>query len=152
MSSSEGRLAERSRNERKNRDTLLDSSRRRKNNQNKNNKSKQMNTASEAQSIQKSLLRTQSLLKNELQRVSHVQEAIEEDGKVLQQTMDQHKSLNTKHAQQALTGLQRAQQHEQRVLMASVAFFCFVSFNILWSRVIVKFDFVSPFLFTNDEL
>ena len=97
-------------------------------------------TASEAQSIQKSLMRTQDLLKSELQRVSHLGNAIEEDGNMLQQTMDQHKSLNTKTAQKALTALERAQREEQRMLMMSVCFFFLVSFYVMWSRVLIKFD------------
>ena len=104
---------------------------------------KSSSTASEAQFIQKSLMRTQTLLKNELQRVSHVAAAIDEDGKVLQATGDLHKSLNTKNAQKALTSLERAQRQEQRVLMCSVAFFFFVSFYVMWSRVLIKFDFIS---------
>jgi len=100
-------------------------------------------TASEAQRIQKSLLKTQHLLKNELNRVSTITNAIEEDGDILQQTMDHHKSLNTKNAHQALTALQRAQAHEQRVLNASVFVFGIVVLHIVWSRVLIKFDFVS---------
>jgi hypothetical protein len=119
-------------NERKSRDDLFSQKRK-----------KSSSTASEAQSIQKSLMRTQDLLKNELQRVSHLGSAIEEDGTVLQQTMDHHKSLNTKNAQKALTSLQRAQQQEQRILMLSVFFFCFISFYVMWSRLLIKFDFIS---------
>jgi hypothetical protein len=118
--------------ERKSRDDLF--SQRRK---------KSSSTASEAQSIQKSLMRTQFLLKNELQRVSHVAAAIEDDGNVLRDTMDHHKSFNTKNAQKALTGLQRAQRQEQRILMSSVLFFCFVAFYVMWSRVLIKFDFIT---------
>ena len=141
-SSSEKRLAERSGKERKGRETLFAG-----HGSGSTKRSKRNNTtASEAQSIQKSLLRTQSLLKNELHRVSQVQSAIDEDGKILSETMDHHKSLNTKNAQKALTSLQRAQQHEQRVLMASMVFFFLVAFNILWSRVLAKFDFISPIL------
>ena len=103
-------------------------------------------TASEAQKIQKSLLKTQHLLKNELNRVSNITNVIEEDGNILQQTMDHHKSLNTKNAQQALTALQRAQKHEQRVLNASIFVFGTVVFYIMWSRVLIKFDFISVVL------
>lgn len=88
-------------------------------------------------------MRTQGLLKNELQRVSHLGNAIEEDGNVLQQTMDDHKSLNTRTAQKALTALERAQRQEQRVLMLSVSFFFLVAFYVMWSRVLIKFDFIS---------
>jgi Sec20 len=100
-------------------------------------------TASEAQAIQKSLIRTQNLLKMELQRVSHLGNAIEEDGKLLQNTMDDHKSLNTRNAHKALSALERAQRQEQRVLMVSVSFFFLAAFYVMWSRVLIKFDFVS---------
>ena len=103
-------------------------------------------TASEAQKIQKSLLRTQHLLKNELHRVSNITNAIEEDGHMLQQTMDHHKSFNTKNAQHALTALQRAQAHEQRVLNASIVMFFSVVFYIMWSRVLVKLDWIARVL------
>ena len=100
-------------------------------------------TASEAQAIQKSLLRTQNLLKIELQRVSHLGNAIEEDGKLLQNTMDDHKSLNTRNAHKALTALERAQRMEQRVLMLSVSFFFLAAFYVMWSRVLIKLEFLS---------
>ena len=100
-------------------------------------------TASEAQSLQRSLMRTQGLLKNELQRVSQLGNAIEEDEHVLRQTVDDHKSLNTRNAQKALTALERAQRQEQRVLMVSVMFFFLVAFYVMWSRVLIKFDFIS---------
>lgn len=118
--------------ERKSRDQLF-SQRRRKSSS---------TTASEAQSIQRSLQRTQELMKNELHRVSAVHHSIDNDGDVLQRTMDHHKSLNAKGAQKALTSLQRAQQQEQRIFMASVIFFFLTVFYIMWSRVLLKFDFI----------
>lgn len=99
-------------------------------------------TASEAQSIQQSLLNTQNLLKNELSRVSQVATAIDEDGKLLEDTKKHQQSLNVSGAKSALTSLQRAQQHEQRVLMASVIFFFSVVFYIMWCRILVKLPFV----------
>ena len=99
-------------------------------------------TASEAQSIQKSLLRTQQLLTNESQRVNNLTAAIEEDGRKLQETMDHHNSLNTKNANKALEALERAQRQEQRILMASVMFFFLVVSFVLWSRVFIKFSFL----------
>ena len=118
-------------NERRNRDNLFSQRR------------KPSSTASESQSILRSMLRTQNLLKNELDRMSHLQSTIDQDGVVLQQTMEHHKSLNTKNAQKALTSLQKAQQHEQRVLRLSIAFFFFVTFYVMWSRVLIKFDFIT---------
>ena len=103
-------------------------------------------TASEAQKIQKSLLKTQHLLKNELNRVSNITTAIEEDGNILQQTMDTQKSLNTKNAQRALTALQRAQAHEKIALNASILVFVAVVLYIMWSRVLYKFDLISVVL------
>jgi hypothetical protein len=107
-----------------------------------NRREKASSTASEAQGIQKSLMRTQLLLKNESQRVSNLSAAIDEDGKRLQETMDHHKSFNTRNAQKALKGLERAQQQEQRILMASVSFFVFAVFYVMWSRVLAKFGFI----------
>jgi len=104
------------------------------------------NTASEAQKIQNSLLKTQHLLKNELHRVSNITNIIEEDGYILQQTMDEHKSLNTKKAEHALTSLERAQQHERRVLNISILIFALTVFYIMWCRVLINFDFISIIL------
>jgi hypothetical protein len=104
------------------------------------------NTASEAANIQKSLHRTQALLKNELERVSQVASAIEDDGKMLQETMSDQQTLNVSSAKKALTSLQRAQQREQRVLMASIVFFYGVVFYILWCRLLIRIPFADRLL------
>ena len=119
----------------------LSSSRRKNSKSNDNN-----NTASEAQKIQKSLLKTKHLLQNELHRVTNITNVIEEDGHILEKTMDEHKSLNTKKAQSALTSLERAQQHEQRVLNGSILIFILTVLYILWCRVLIKLDFISVIL------
>ena len=119
------------------------SSSRRKNNKSNNNNN---NTASEAQKIQKSLLKTKHLLQNELHRVTNITNVIEEDGHILEKTMDEHKSLNTKKAQSALTSLERAQQHEQRVLNGSILIFILTVSYIIWCRVLIKLDFISVIL------
>ena len=118
------------------------SSSRRKNNKSNNSN----NTASEAQKIQKSLLKTKHLLQNELHRVTNITNVIEEDGHILEKTMDEHKSLNTKKAQSALTSLERAQQHEQRVLNGSILIFILTVVYIIWCRVLIKLDFISVIL------
>ena len=124
------------------------SSSRRKNNKSSsnNNYNNNNNTASEAQKIQKSLLKTKHLLQNELHRVTNITNVIEEDGHILEKTMDEHKSLNTKKAQSALTSLERAQQHEQRVLNGSILIFILTVFYIIWCRVLIKLDFISVIL------
>lgn len=96
----------------------------------------------EAASIQNSLSRTQTLLQNELSRVSQVASAIDEDGKVLEETMNTHHSLDVRKAKKALTSLQRAQQREQRVLTASILFFWSVVFYILWVRILLHIPYV----------
>lgn len=98
-------------------------------------------TASEAANIQKSLHRTQTLLKNELERVSQVATAIEDDGKVLAETMTDQQQLNVSSAAKALTSLQRAQQREQRVLYASIILFYSAVFYILWCRLLIRIPF-----------
>ncbi|KAI2502965.1 hypothetical protein MHU86_11470 [Fragilaria crotonensis] len=82
-------------------------------------------TADEARSITKSLRRTQALLSQELERVSHVSEAIDEDGKLLQKTKTQQHIMNdtAKDANAALRNLQLQQRKETLVLMTAVFFF-----------------------------
>jgi hypothetical protein len=104
------------------------------------------NTSLEAQSIQKSLLKTQHLLRQELHRISNLTHAIDHDESMLQHTMYQHQSLSTKQAQQALISLQRIQQQEQRVLMVSLLFFTMVVLYIWWCRVWIKLDILSMIL------
>jgi hypothetical protein len=100
------------------RSQLLDDNKRRKNQIRQSN-----NTALEAAGIQQSLSRTQALLQNELERISHVASAIQHDDKLLKETTNLHKTMNITGAKKALTALERAQQREQRILMLSVAFF-----------------------------
>lgn len=99
-------------------------------------------TVSEAAAIQESLSRTQKLLQAELSRVAAVQNAIDVDEKMLRKTMDTQKSLNVKGAKRALTELERAKQHEQRILAASIAFFWMVVAYIVWCRIVIRLPFV----------
>lgn len=103
-------------------------------------------TAMEAAGIQQSLSRTQALLKSELERVSHVSAAIQEDGKLLQQTNTLHQTLNVKGAKNALTALERSQQREHRILLASVTFFWVAVMYILWERLLTRLPFVDRIL------
>ncbi|CAB9510597.1 expressed unknown protein [Seminavis robusta] len=109
---------------------------------NRRKKTGSSSTASEAQSIQQSLQRTQNLLKNELDRVSQVVDVIDQDGKLLEETKDEYQSMDVSGAANALNSLKQAQQQEQRVLMASVLFFFSVVFYIMWERVLIKLPFV----------
>lgn len=104
-------------------------------------------TLSEAAAIQQSFGRTQSLLQNELERVAQVSVTIETDGKILEETMNDHKTMNVSKAKSALTALQRAQNHEQRVLLLSIAFFGAVVFYVLWCRVLIRVPFLDTILY-----
>jgi hypothetical protein len=104
------------------------------------------NTKQEAQDIQKSLLRTRGLLQNELQRVYSINQTIEQDGQILEKTLGDHKSLATKQASKALKALKDAQRQEQRVFNASIVFFMTVVLYVMWSRVFIKLDFISPII------
>uniref|UniRef100_A0A6T6I4F4 Sec20 C-terminal domain-containing protein n=1 Tax=Craspedostauros australis TaxID=1486917 RepID=A0A6T6I4F4_9STRA len=107
--------------------------------------SSQATTASEAQFIQKSLQRTQTLLQDGLHRVNHVSSAIDDDEKALQQLMDDQKSLEVKQAEKALSALRRAQQRERNVLTASIVFFLWVVFYIMYVRVLYRFNIFAYF-------
>ena len=98
-------------------------------------------TADEARSITKSLRRTQALLAQELERVSHVSEAIDEDGKLLQKTKTHQHIMNdtAKDANAALRNLELQQRKETLVLMTAVFFFYAVAFYVLWTRIRIPF-------------
>lgn len=95
-------------------------------------------TTTEAAAIQESLSRTQKLLQSELVRVAAVQNAIHDDEQMLRKTMDTQKGLKVAGAKRALTELERAQQHEHRVLMASIIFFWSVVLYIVWCRALSR--------------
>jgi hypothetical protein len=104
------------------------------------------NTASEAADIQQSLSRTQSLLQYELDRVSHVASAIDSDGKLLEDTMNDQQTMDVSSAKSALTALERAQQWEHRVLVFSVVFFWTAVFYVMWCRILIRIPFVDRIL------
>jgi Sec20 len=103
-------------------------------------------TAMEAAGIQMSLERTQLLLKQELERVSHVASTIDQDGKLLDETTNLHQQMNVKGAKKALSSLERAQQRQRRVLQCSLVFFWTVVFYIAWERVLTRLPFVDRVL------
>jgi hypothetical protein len=102
---------------------------------------KSSSTANDAATLQESLTRTQKLLQQELDRVSNVASALEQDGKILDKTMSHHQTLNVKQAKQALTALEREQEKERRILMASIIFFWCVVAYVLWGRILTHVPF-----------
>jgi len=108
---------------------------------NANTKKKKPSTADEARSIEMSLRRTNQLLHQELDRVSSISHAIDQDGRVLGETKSHHKEMkdDIKGAKGALRGLEREKQKERRVLMASVVFFYMVVAYVVWTRIRIPF-------------
>lgn len=94
-------------------------------------------TADDARSITASLQRSQALLQHELERVSHVSQAIQEDGKLLGATKSHHTELSdlSKTANKALYQLKLQQQKEQLIFMGAVVFYVLVVLYVLWTRI-----------------
>lgn len=88
-----------------------------------------------------SLRRTQGLLHQELERTQQVASAINQDGKVLEETKKDHKEMkdDIKGAKGALSGLEREKQKERLILMAAVAFFYVTALYVLWTRIRIPF-------------
>ena len=103
-------------------------------------------TASEAAEIQRTLQRTQGMLKEQLRLTETVQTAIHDDDQVLRETLDAHQSLDVGQAQRALTELERAQQKESRVLAAAIFFFWGAVFYVAWCRILIKIPFLDRVL------
>lgn len=97
--------------------------------------------ADQARSLQDSLQRTQTLLQQELERVSHISRSVDQDGTYLQQTKTHHLEIHQEsyNAQKALRALQRQQQQERRILFLSVAFFYSVAAYVIWTRLRIPF-------------
>eukprot|EP00547_Thalassionema_nitzschioides_P001629 CAMPEP_0194211828 /NCGR_PEP_ID=MMETSP0156-20130528/11262_1 /TAXON_ID=33649 /ORGANISM="Thalassionema nitzschioides, Strain L26-B" /LENGTH=107 /DNA_ID=CAMNT_0038939507 /DNA_START=172 /DNA_END=492 /DNA_ORIENTATION=- len=98
------------------------------------NRRKPKSAADDARSVTKALVRTQALLQQELERVSHVSNAINEDGNVLTKTKTHQETMNdtAKGANAALRNLKIQLQKEKLVLILSFTFFFAVAFYVLW--------------------
>ena len=98
-------------------------------------------TADEARSINASLRRTQVLLQQELERVTNVTEAIDVDGKLLNQTKSHQHNMNdtVRGANAALRNLKLQQRKEFLVLMASILCFYGAAAYVLSSSIVIPF-------------
>lgn len=98
-------------------------------------------TADEARSINASLRRTQVLLQQELERVTNVTEAIDVDGKLLNQTKSHQHNMNdtVRGANAALRNLKLQQRKEFLVLMASILCFYGAAAYVLSTRIVIPF-------------
>ena len=97
--------------------------------------------AQEASSIVESLLRTKSAMKQDLERLSHVTDAIDSDGAMLKDTQESQLGLGglAKGARGALRYLQSQERRETVVLWAAVIFFYLSALYVFWTRVRIPF-------------
>ena len=97
--------------------------------------------AQEASSIVESLLRTKSAMKQDLERLSHVTDAIDSDGAMLKDTQESQLGLGglAKGARGALRYLQAQERRETVVLWAAVIFFYLSALYVFWTRVRIPF-------------
>ena len=81
------------------------------------------------------------MMKTELERVAHVSEAIDADGKTLQSTKDEHYGMKStvKGAKGSLTMLQIQERKESIVFWSAVSFFYSVVLYVLWTRIRIPF-------------
>lgn len=94
-------------------------------------------SSDESRSASASLMRTRAMMKQELERISHVSNTIDRDGYLLRETTQEHKGLSTvvKGARQTLGVLNRQDMKESIVLWCSICFFYAVVLYVLWTRI-----------------
>ena len=105
-------------------------------------KQKESSTAAqEAKDITSSLRRTKIMMQQELNRISNVSESIDNDGKVLKMTKDEHLGLKggIKGAKGSLGRLKLKEKEDEIVFWASVGFFYAVVLYVLWTRIRIPF-------------
>ena len=131
---SDGLRQRRNRANESNRNSLLSPTKQR-------SKKSSQSQAQDAKSITKSLQRTKSMMKTELERVAHVSEAIDADGKTLQSTKEEHYGMKgtVKGAKGSLTMLQIQEKKESIVFWSAVSFFYMAVLYVLWTRIRIPF-------------
>ena len=81
------------------------------------------------------------MMQQELNRISNVSESIDNDGKVLKMTKDEHLGLKggIKGAKGSLGRLKLKEKEDEIVFWASVGFFYAVVLYVLWTRIRIPF-------------
>ena len=80
-------------------------------------------------------------MKQDLERLSHVTDAVDSDGAMLRDTQESHQGLGglAKGARGALRYLQAQERREAVVLWAAVIFFYLSALYVFWTRVRIPF-------------
>ena len=97
--------------------------------------------AEDAKNITQSLLRTKSLLTQELDRVTALNQTIDEDTARLTETSSNHMFLGNvvSGAKNALRHLKSQDHRESVVLWSSVIFFYISALYVVWTRIRIPF-------------
>ena len=80
-------------------------------------------------------------MQNELQRVSDVTTTIQDDGKKIKNTKDEHLSMGdgVKGARYALVWLKLKEKEDVIIFWSAVTFFYAVTLYVLWTRIRIPF-------------
>ena len=124
-----------------NHQNLFHSSAERKTQQHNSKKTNEKNKNEETKAITSSLLRTKQMMQNELQRVSDVTNTIQDDGKKIKNTRDEHMSMGdgVKGARYALVWLKMKEKEDVIIFWSAVTFFYAVALYVLWTRIRIPF-------------
>jgi hypothetical protein len=97
--------------------------------------------AQDAKLITHSLQRTKQMMHQELNRLNAVAETIDKDGKILNQTKDEHLGMKggIRGAKGSLGKLKLKEREDQIIFWSSVIFFYLVVLYVLWTRIRIPF-------------
>lgn len=97
--------------------------------------------AQDAILITKSLQRTRNMMHQELNRLQAVSETIDQDGRKINQTKDEHLGMKggIQGAKGSLGRLKLKEREDQIIFWSSVVYFFAVVFYVLWTRIPIPF-------------
>ena len=104
-------------------------------------KNQSSNAAQEAREITSSLRRTKNMMQQELNRISHVSDSIQQDGTKLKETKETHMSMKggIKGAKGSLSRLKLKEKEDEIIFWSSVVFFYLAVVYVLWTRIRIPF-------------
>ncbi|GFH57858.1 hypothetical protein CTEN210_14334 [Chaetoceros tenuissimus] len=104
-------------------------------------KSQSSSAAQEAREITSSLRRTKNMMQQELNRITHVSDSIQQDGTKLKETKETHMSMKggIKGAKGSLSRLKLKEKEDEIIFWSSVVFFYLVVMYVLWTRIRIPF-------------
>lgn len=112
-----------------------------KSNNNNNNNANKISATHQAQSITSTLLRTKTMMEQELSRVTSLNTTISDDGALLSNAREGHEQLGgTMHSSKGvMKKLSRQDVRDAFILKMVVIFYWVVVGYVLWSRIKIPF-------------